>query len=89
MSLILLFASSLITPASACAMERLEPVEVVAQNPTVQPPATLGDVFAEIDAAKAALVAPADIQRAVNQARSAVVTIPEVSAPPMSARPAT
>ena len=48
MTFILALATQLAAPAYACAMERMEPVEVVAQAQVA--PATLVDVFAPVQA---------------------------------------
>lgn len=84
MTFILALATQLAAPAYACAMERMEPVEVVAQAQVA--PATLVDVFAEIDAA-AVPVQAVEVKRSLNQAKSATSVptsrvIPEVANPP-------
>lgn len=87
MSFLFVLATQLVPPANACAMERMEPVELVAQAATQPLASTLVDVFAEIDALAAKPVQAVEIKRSVNQARAATDVIPEVRQAP-TAKPA-
>lgn len=85
MSILLALVTQFAAPAQACAMERMEPVEVVAQ--AAPAPATLVDVFAEIDAAAVVPVANVEVKRSLNQAKAVVPVIPEAMVP-MAVKPA-
>lgn len=76
---LLLVISQFASPVQACAMPRME---AVAEAPTKP---SLADVFADIDDAAAPPVS--DLQRALNQARSATPIIPEATVPAIKAPP--